>query len=134
MAGPFEAFIHAKLQFATISTVQVVDSSESLLASENICLNFLSLLCVDSHFIFPSDLRLKIKRASLKPDCNLIRKRTLKNYFDDDKAAVKKIMVEEKKFLDKRNKDLPSGTIIDDLVDHIWSVFWKSRQISKKKK
>ena len=59
-------------------------------------------------------------------------KQALKSYYSKDFKGLKKIMIEEEK-LDK-NGDLPSGKIIDDLIDHIWSIFWKIYQDDRKEK
>ena len=57
----------------------------------------------------------------------------LKQYLNEDKSNIKKIMVLEKDFLDS-DCDILSGNNLDDLFKLIWNLIWKEFQIQKKKK
>ena len=128
MSGPFEAFVEKG--YVTISTTQATESQQS---REEIRFDFSKILRFESHFTFSSELANKIRKTTIVPsNVTLIKKRTLQRLVNDDKKDVRKIMAEERKFLDK-NGDLPSGKNVEDLFDAIWTHFWKKHQEERKK-
>ena len=127
MSGPFQSFVEKG--YVTISTTQATQSQES---REEIRFDFSKILCFDSHYTFSSDLANKIRKTTIDPsNVNLVKKRTLQNLVNNDKKDVRKIMAEERKFLDK-DGNLPSGKNVDDLFDAIWTHFWQKHQEEKK--
>ena len=64
MAGPFQAFVDKG--YVTVSTTQATDNQDS---EEVIRLDFSGILRFESQFILPSNLSMKIRKSTLKPNC-----------------------------------------------------------------
>ncbi len=106
MTGPFEAFMDKGF----VSTVyeNIIEAIPSPTKSQ-LRLDLSQLLLLNDSFEFSHTLGLRLMRASLKDKTdNVLSRRTLKRYLDDDLRGVRKITAMEKQFLDG-NGCIPSG-------------------------
>ena len=131
MSGPFEPFLDKGYVSCVQETVIecLPSPTKSLLR-----LDLSQLLMFQEYFDLPRKLAMRLMRASLnEKNDNLVSRRTLKRYYDDNMRGVRKIMAYEKVFLDN-NGDIPSGKTVNDLLGYIWGQAWEEHNELKMKK
>lgn len=131
MSGPFEAFLDKGYVTCVQETVIecLPSPTKSLLR-----LDLSQLLMFHDYFDLPRNLSVRLMRASLSDkNENVVSRRTLKRYYDDDMRGVKKILAYEKVFLDRKG-EIPSGKTVNDLLGYIWGQSWEEYNELKMKK
>jgi hypothetical protein len=95
---------------------------------ERVMLNLVKFLRLNDYILLDRNLSIAILRPTLqaakKTPNATIQPRSLKNTFERDVSAVKKLIVVQNMFLDS-NGDIPSGKNVDDLIAFIWTECWK---------